>query len=650
MTVDVILHQVLLVVAVAALGAAGIRLASLVARDGLERVLAATTFAAAGAVLAGLVLGLASLGGGTVPLTVAALATYAAARVLLPTPALAPGAELLAWLRETPPAAAAAVGAAAAVVVAWIAWQLRHPLIGPDALTYHLPIATAWVQNGRPGSVVEVLNGLPFGNYPLTNEALVAWIMAISRSWVAVSIWSPLLFAAVAAGGWVALRELGVAPPERALAVIAVGVPPLMVGQLGAPYTDIAALAWLAVAAGLATAARRRPGLIYPAVIAAALCVGTKTTPAILVVILAAVAARPLRAARPRWLLGAVAVAAAVGGVWSVRNLVEHGSPLWPLVAAPWGDPVPATFRALKARFLDDPRHLLGTYWRDYLRVLGGAAVLMGGGLVLPLVRRSRAALFSAAAALLALLAWGVAPYTGLESYGAVGAIANTRYLLPAIAAGAVAVALSARGAGRRLRGAVLATLAGSIAYSVVKTAAFGRLRPSLATLVAAAAAGAVAAVLVRRAPAERGRRVAAGALGAAGVVGLALGAQGYLARYLAADRPPDRALYAVPALAAAGPVASSPGVFVLLRGDRLERPLALIGGGESCAAVRARRRRGPVVLARAAPSSRRLAGCLAPATPVAVDGYEDVYPRAASGPLGAGRLAAMGKSGPIRG
>ncbi len=626
MTAGLIADQALLVAATAALAAAGLRLASRAAPDGLERALAAFTLAAAGAVFEAIVLGLVGAGGDTAALTAAALATYAAARALLPRPAISPAAELLAWVRGAAPGAVVGVGAAAGIVVAWIAWQVRHPLLGPDALTYHLPIASAWVQNGRPGSLVRVLDGLPFGNYPLTNEAIVAWGLAISRSWVVASIWSPALFTAIAAGGWVALRELGVEPTVRALAVIAVCVPPLMVGQLGAPYTDIAALAWLCVAAALATTARRRPGLIYPAVVAAALCVGTKTTPAVLILVLAVVARGPLRAARPRLLLPTVAVAVAVGGVWSVRNLIDHGSPLWPLVSAPWGDPVPATFRALGASFLEHPRHLIGTYWREYLAVLGGAAVLIGGGLALPVVRRSRAALCAAAAAALALLAWGAAPYTGLVDYGAVGAIANTRYLLPAIAACAVALALAARGGGRAIRGTVAGLFAGSIGYSVVKTAAFGPLRPSLGTLVVAGAAGGAVSWLARRRLSGLDGRVALGVLGLAGALALAAGGDGYVERYLAADHPPDRALYGLAAVSrGTGTIASTPGVFVLLRGDRLEHGLALIGAGEACAAVRARLRRGPVIVGAGA-GDRRLAGCLAGTPKVAIGGYEDVY------------------------
>ncbi len=622
-TGGLIADQALLVAAVCALAAAGLRLASAAAPDGLERALATFAFAAAGAVVEALGLGLVGLGGDTSALTVAALATYAAARALLPRPAISPAAELLAWVRGAAPGAVAGVGAAAGIAAAWIAWQVRHPLIGPDALTYHLPIASAWVQNGRPGSVVEVLDGFPFGNYPLTNEALVAWMLGISRSWVAVSIWSPVLLVGVAIGGWVTLRELGAGPAERALAMIAVSVSPLMIGQLGAPYTDIAALAWLAVTAGLATAARRRPGLIYPAVLGAALCVGTKTTPAVLILALGLVAVRPLRASRGRWLLPTLSVAVVVGGIWSVRNLIDHGSPLWPLVSAPWGTPIPSAFRPLEGRFLDHARHLVGTYWRDYLSVLGGTAVLIGSGIAFPLLRRSRAALLSAMAAGAALLVWAAAPYTGIVQFGAIGAIANLRYLLPAIAACTVALTISSVGAGRGLRLAVRAALIGSIAYSVVRTAAFGPLRPSLATLVVAAAAGAAAAAIVRGPGLRVDRRLVGVVLGLAATLGLAVGAHGYVERFLAADSPANRSLYDLPAVRdATGPIASAPGEFVLLRGDRLQHPLALIGGDESCAAVRERLRRGPVVLV--AGSSEL--GCLRGVAPVSSDRYDSVY------------------------
>jgi hypothetical protein len=192
-----------------------------------------------------------------------------------------------------------------------------------------------------------------------------------------------------------------------------------------------------------------------------------------------------------------------------------------------------------------------------------------------------------------------------------------------------VATAVSAAGAGPGLRWTVRAALVGSIAYSVVKTAAFGPLRPSLATLVAAAGAGVVVAGVCRARPIGVDRRVVGGLVGAAGVVGLAFGAHGYVERYLAADNPPDRALYALPAVSrGTATIASFPGVFVLLRGDRLEHPVALIGPREGCGAVRARLGRGPVVVARRPESAgrRRVVRCLRGVRAVGVGPFVDVF------------------------
>ena len=350
---------------------------------------------------------------------------------------------------------------------------------------------------------------------------------------------------------------------------------------------------------------------------------------------LVAVAWRPLRAAprRAGW-WPTLGVAVVVGGIWSVRDLVDHGSPLWPLVSAPWGDPVPATFRALGARFLDHPRHLIGAYWRDVPDRPGGRAVLIGSGIALPLVRRSRAALGSAGAAALALLAWGVAPYTGLENYGAVGAIANTRYLLPAIAA--CAVALDPVGAGGR---------AGPAAGGAWRPGRVDRLLGRQDGGLRAAAP--VAGHAGRGGGGRRGRRrrgppvadrpsTAGWSSGAVGLAGRArawrrVGATGTSS---ATWRPTTRPITALYALAGGdagrgGPIASFPGrLRAAARGppgapagaDRGRRALR---GGAGAAA------RGPVVLgvAPASAAERRLAGCLRGAASMAVGGYAEVYP-----------------------
>ncbi len=631
MTPPVVLDHALLIVAVGALMAAGLRLASRLGAVGLERILGAVTFAAAAAVLEALGLGLVGLGGDGVTLTLAALATAEVVRRRTPRAAVAALEEVLDGLRALPTRLALAFGALGGVVVGWTCWQLRHPFIGGDGLIYHLPIASAWVQNGHPGSVVDVLDGLAVGNYPVTNEVVVAWGLAISRSWVVASIWSPLLFAGLAGGAWLALRELGVAAPERALAVAAVCVMPLVVFGLGGPTTDLAATAWLAIAAGLGLASRRVPGLVHPAVLAAGLCLGTKTTPALLIVVLAGVCARPLRAAirgDGRRLAAVVVLAVAIGGVWPLRNLLVHGSPLWPLVAAPWGDPVPAGLVPFEASFLDHPRQLVGTHYQGYLDVVAGGLLLMAAAIMLPLARRSRAALVAGGAAGAALLAWALAPYTGINADDfAVGA---TRYLLPALGACAVAVAVSGRGAGPRVRRAVVAVLTASIAWSAWRTAALGfPYVPSLFVLLAAAAAGMLGVAAARRGL-GRDRRLVAVAAGIACAVGLAVAADGYVARHALTGLPDGVLLRAeLPVLVnGSRPIATAPGTVVMLRGDRFDHELSLIGPGETCTGLLGRLRAGPVVLVSDPPSPLydRLSGCLYGVVRGVRHGAYDVY------------------------
>ncbi len=631
MTPPVLAGHALLVVAAVALAAGGLRVAAQLGAGGLERVLSAFTFAAAAAVVEALALGLVGAGGDRVVLTGAALAGWVAVRRSTPRPALAPGLELIAWLRRMPAAAAVGVGATTGVVVGWIVHQLRHPFIGGDGLIYHLPIASAWVQNGRPGSVVGVLDGLPVANYPVTNEVVVAWALAISRSWVIASIWSPLLLAALAAGAWLVLRELEVPRAVGALAVGAVCVLPLAVFGLGGPTTDIAATAWLVVAAGLGVASRRAPALVYPAILAAALCLGTKTTPALLIVALAVLCARPLRAvtrAHPARVAAVVGLGVVIGGLWPLRNLVVHGSPLWPLVAAPWGDPVPAGLVPFEVSFLDHPRKLVGTHYQGYLDVVAGGILLAAAAVGLPLVRRSRAALAAGAAAGAALLAWGLAPYTGiLADDFAVGA---TRYLLPALAACALAAGLAARGATPGLRRLVAAVLGASIVWSGWRTAALGYpYVPSLALLAASPALGGLAVAAVRRGVGPS-RWLVAGVGAIACTVGLAAAADGYVARHAAtglADGPLLRAQ--LPGLVNGSRlISSAPGTVVMLRGDGLEHGLSVIGPGETCADLRGRLAKGPVILESEPPSPlyTRLSRCLAGVAGQVAHGYYDVY------------------------
>ncbi|HEU0317850.1 MAG TPA: hypothetical protein VFR49_11005, partial [Solirubrobacteraceae bacterium] len=399
-------------------------------------------------------------------------------------------------------------------------------------------------------------------------------------------------------------------------------------------------LAWLVVAAALTVAAvPDRPRLYAIAVLAGALSIGTKTTAGPLVVIVLAVGAARLRAwSRPALLLAGLAGILA-GGTWYVRNLIQHGSPFWPLLPGPFGDPVPASLVPADVRFISRPLATLHGRLDDYARLMAGNVLLLAGGLGAAGLARTRRVAAASVLTALSLLLWADAPFTGLGRDPAGDlSLAVTRYLLPGVACGAVALALAARrrGAGGRLAaGALVAALL----WSLYQSAQFDfPTLPSLARLVAGAAvgaaAGAGAARALRRAPLRLALPLAAAVLLAGG---LAVAAPGYVARNAATNTT-----FAAPLLRwfsaqaafrdGADPIATTAPRIGLLAGAELRHGLDLIGPRESCAAIRARARRGwvvvldfPTFLIKFFPTSPAGA-CLAGAPPRFVDGGFRVY------------------------
>jgi hypothetical protein len=468
---------------------------------------------------------------------------------------------------------------------------------------------------------------------------------------------------------WLTLRNLEVPRQAAGLAVAAMVSLPLAVHQLNEPQTDLPALAWLACGAALCTGARTAPALLAPAILAAGLAIGTKTTPAVLVAVSLGVGLYLARG-RLRPIASGLALAGglafAVGGVWYARNLVQHGSPLWPFSDAPWGDPRPPFLELVDTRFLERPAASLEGRWGDYADQLSGAVVLLGGALLVlvraavgpGLARPLRLELVAAgSAAALALLAWSLAPGTGLPPSPGLLApeswpLSTLRYLLPAIGAANVAVALATR-AGGATRAAATLALAASLAWNVVNAADLGvPYVPSARTVVLGAAAGLVllgAATLASRgAPgrAWRGRAVpGAPALAAAAVAaGAALtpAAEGFVERHSRVEG--STALgQRVAAWFAGRPgfdggdetiVFASRALQAPLAGDRFTHPLELLPARASCAAVRARARRSAIVVTDPA-FLRGLLGdrpydagrCLAGRRPAFRDEVFSVYP-----------------------
>ena len=621
--VSVVLHHALFGAAVGALSATALRAASALGSIGTERIVVAAVFL--GAMAAGQALLLAPFALGTDPyaLTVFALVAWLVGRYSLPRPRLAVWTELIeGWARRRV-AERAFLGALAGLLLAYTAWFLWSPSVGGDAMLYHLPEVTAWVHDGRPGSIetlfppatasgVPVSNalfpGVPAGNYPLTNEVLLSWGAGIARSYVPMSLWTSFTFVVLLAAGWLGLRTCGVRRYPAALATAAVATTPMLAAmQLYTGSNDLPALAWLVAAAALGAASIEQRSLLAPALVAAGLAAGTKTTVLFFLAVVLAFVAWPRRAApatsRGAVLLGA-GTALVIGGTWYIRNLALHGSPLWPFVAAPWDDPVPEGFLRATGTFVQRPAETLarvGAYW---LSIFAGGFVLLAGALICALLVRRRSVLTLGVLIAISLLLWVIAPTSGVNSDRALDSTvtANIRFLLPAAAGAALALALVTL-AGRWASALATSILMACLALNVAKLTSLGPpVVPPLPELILASGVGGVAGIVLRTLPIPR--RIPWAVPAVACVVGgalLAPAASGYLSRYQGPDLM-GRGLFdwlsSTPHFTAgADPVAIAPVGLGLLSGDDLRHRVDLIGVSEPCPDVEARTARGWVVL-----------------------------------------------------
>jgi hypothetical protein len=284
----------------------------------------------------------------------------------------------------------------------------------------------------------------------------------------------------------------------------------------------------------------------------------------------------------------------------------------------PWGDPVPPVIDAVSSSLLERPSATLSNRIDDYVSLLAGGVVLLAGGLVAAVANR-RAAIAAGATALSVLL-WAAGPVSGASpriEFADI-ALSAVRYLLPALACGATALALATLGRRRAndpfaIGAAVV--LAGALVWGIVRDAQLGfPTVPGVETLVAGAVIGALVAWLlgwlIVRIP------LVATALFAALV--LALAAHNYLFHHAEASRSFDqdisRFLAAQPDYADGdAPVAAAPTMAGPLAGDRVTHRLTLIRPDTPCATVRKVAREGYVLL-RAAVSVEFRGGVIYPA------------------------------------
>jgi hypothetical protein len=600
------LHHLGLVVAVCCLLAAGWRVAP---GSGLARAVAATVLAAAAAVAEAMLLGVAALGGSAIALVLCAVLTWLTTRIRFQAPSARQA--FVSWARDLDPPLLAAVSAATGLWAAWSLWLLLHPALGHDMVLYHLPEAIQWVHNGTPGSIDPIIVDLPVGNYPLTHEVLLSWGMAIGRSFVwavAVTAVMPVL---VGVAGWLGLRALGVDRLVRGLAVAAlVSVPAVIASQSGGASLDPAALAWLVSCGALCACAvsTRDASLLPVALVAGALAIGTKTTTTPLTLAVLALAGWSLRAQLRRVLpaLGAaLALALVAGGYWYLRNIVQHGWPLWPFSSAPWGDARPSLIADADVKFLDRPGETLDRVGQYYLDHVGGVLLMFCGAFVAALLARCRAVAFAALATGASIFIWMNAPFTGVfgESRAFdIGTGDATRYLLPGAAAAALTLALASRRGGW-LRWVCAAVLAAAVVIGLDQTFALGYPSvPKLTTPLAGALLGAVAGYATARLAGASWSpppslpaffRPAAALVAVVAAAALAaLAANGFIERHGKTNtrESPLAAWFTSQPTWRDGddPVASTWSLVGTLAGDHLEHPLVLVGAREACARGRA--------------------------------------------------------------
>jgi hypothetical protein len=471
-----VLHSVVGLLVVAALAAAGWRLASrLRSGDPVVRVLASVVWWWLGVQLSGLATS-APLGIGPGPVGAAVallLAGVVLWRVPRGTPADAPDGPQRVLLSTV-----------AAGVVALAAISLVQPVIGFDGLLYHLAVPAAWIGDGHLASLPRVVDGLPVEAYPVGTELTIGWLMTVAGSTAAALLVTPVALGVVALAVWTLVRRLGGAPAAGWGAVASTALALPFLAQASQVSTDLAGAAIMACGAVIvldaarwraasvagvgpattsasesaagpderstATAEPGPAGAVDPAwatgravdtdvaglltgLVGLLLALGVKTTAAcggLLFLLLAWPVRRELVGrlrAVPWWGL-AVVVAGACGGLWLTRNLLLHGHPAWPLLASPSGDPVPPILRPTVTRFVDHPGDVLRVGGTTYLDLAWVILPLFALGLV-ALVRGGAARLV-AVCGVLGALAWFVAPGTGTTSDPALAAGA-TRYLMP---------------------------------------------------------------------------------------------------------------------------------------------------------------------------------------------------------------------------
>lgn len=338
-----------------------------------------------------------------------------------------------------------ALTAAAALILATVLLGAHVPDYGWDAFTYHLALPERYLFENRV--VVSAL--FPHTAFPLTVEMLYTLVLALDPGPAAELLHAELGLLAAAAAWAMAARH---AMPAGALAVLVLAADPLFNWELGVAYNDLGATLFCILALGSLQERLHGggPAALRLAGIFAGACVATRYTAATVPLAMLGVLWLARRSVRDT-LRDAAVIAALVALVlspWLARNLVLTGNPVAPALQWLAHEPGREFFdpqaieqytafvrRVGFGRGLEDllalPLNLtlraqVGDYRAFGFRIGPLSVVGLAAALALGAARRSSAVRGLLPAVALLTLGWF---YTSQEP----------RYLLPALAAAAVA-------------------------------------------------------------------------------------------------------------------------------------------------------------------------------------------------------------------
>jgi hypothetical protein len=191
-----------------------------------------------------------------------------------------------------------------------------------DSLTYHLPRASFWLQDGSVG-YVEHANDARLNGNPPGGEIGLLWTMALSGGDRFVALPQLAAASALVVGVIGIAGRIGLSSQAALLGGLLFASLPLVAVQAPTTYNDLVVASFLVIAA-YASIGRARPDLVLLA-LAIGLALTTKFTGILALPLLALVAAvaNPIR----RWpaLAGAGLAGIALGSPWYIVNRVETG-------------------------------------------------------------------------------------------------------------------------------------------------------------------------------------------------------------------------------------------------------------------------------------------------------------------------------------